>query len=94
MADHMTAQQQLADAINARGFDAPIIALRVIRDHGPALVELIESARKLTDGVSEREPERPETWNHDDPRDWAADWESWYTASQLRVPLKKLTEPK
>lgn len=45
----MTAQQQLVDAINARGFDAPIIALRVIRDHGTAIAELIEAYKEFVE---------------------------------------------
>lgn len=42
----MTAQQQLAVAINALGVNAPIIALLVIRDHGPAIAELIEECSR------------------------------------------------
>lgn len=93
----MSAQKELAELIRIAR-ETPCLgslqASNFIRDHGPAIAELIDAARKLVDGVPEHEPERPETCNHDDTRDWAADWESWYTANALRAPLRKLTEPK
>lgn len=92
----MTAQQQLAELMSMKLGDRGAFwcdsAACFLRDHGPAIAELIEAARKLVDGVPEHEPQRPETSNHDDTRDRASDWESWYTANTLRTAIRKLTQ--